>query len=80
MSKEKFEAILAKQVPDAEKRAKADVVFDTGMSLEETRAYVIAFIKNCGDQISSETRTKFMDWFLCCMQKDSSKAIIPCAS
>jgi len=44
MTEEKFEQILALQVPDAEKRARADYVIDTGVSLDETRAAVRALI------------------------------------
>ncbi len=44
MSAEKFEAILAMQMPDAEKRARADFVIDTGVSLDKTRTQVRAVL------------------------------------
>lgn len=44
MSAEKFEAILAKQCPDADKRARADFVVNTGLGIEEARAQVRAIL------------------------------------
>lgn len=48
MSVERFESILARQTPDAEKRARADVVIPTGGSLDETRRAVDAVIACAG--------------------------------
>ena len=36
----RLDAILARQLPDREKRARADFVIDTGVPLDETRAEV----------------------------------------
>jgi dephospho-CoA kinase len=44
MSEEKFKRLLALQTPDAEKRANADFVVDTGCALHETRAQVRAVL------------------------------------
>lgn len=40
MSEQKFEAILARQVPDEEKRRQADFIIDTSRGLEPARAQV----------------------------------------
>ncbi|MFL9840215.1 dephospho-CoA kinase [Sphingomonas sp. ST-64] len=44
MTAARFEAILARQTPDAEKRARADFVIPTGGSMDATRAEVAAVI------------------------------------
>ncbi len=44
MTEAVFQAILAAQTPDAEKRARADVVIDTGGTLAATRAQVRAVL------------------------------------
>jgi dephospho-CoA kinase len=40
MTAEKFEALLAKQMPDAEKRRRADYIVDSGHGIEQARAQV----------------------------------------
>jgi len=40
MTSEKFEQIVARQVPDEEKRSRADFIVDTSGTLDETRAQV----------------------------------------
>ncbi len=44
MTEEKFAQILKLQVPDADKRARADYVIDTGISLAETRHAVQSLV------------------------------------
>jgi dephospho-CoA kinase len=44
MTEEAFQAILAKQVPDAEKRARADHVIDTSRGIEAARDQVRAVL------------------------------------
>jgi len=46
MSPEKFEQILAKQVPDADKRAKADYIIETDKGFDYARAQVAEIIKD----------------------------------
>lgn len=50
MTEDKFERLLARQTPDAEKRARADFVIDTGRSLDETRLQVRAVLDGLREQ------------------------------
>ncbi len=58
MSPEKLEQILSRQTPDAEKRARADFVVDTGLELPETLAQV--------DRVIAELRGRKGDAFERC--------------
>ncbi len=54
MSAAKFEAILARQTPDAEKRARADHVIDTSLTLAETEAQVQALVAALRARLAAE--------------------------
>jgi dephospho-CoA kinase len=45
MTEEKFQSLLAKQLPDAEKRRRADFVVDTSKGLDSARAQVHAILR-----------------------------------
>ena len=49
MTVEKFESILAKQLPDAEKRARADFVIDTSQGFAAARARVAEIVAQVSD-------------------------------
>ncbi len=44
MTEEKFEAILSRQVPDAEKRLRADYIIDTGQGMDAARRRVAEIV------------------------------------
>lgn len=50
MTEEKFALILSRQVPDAQKRAKADYIIDTSGEFDSTRAQVAAIVRQVTTQ------------------------------
>lgn len=56
MTEEKFAAILAKQVPDAEKRRRADFIVDTGEGMAPARAAVHAIVHSLRAEASRPQR------------------------
>jgi dephospho-CoA kinase len=58
MTPEKLAAINARQMPDAEKRARADYVIDTGLPLEDTKEQVDRLLES----LKSRAGDKFALW------------------
>ncbi len=50
MTEEKFALILSRQIPDREKRAKADYIIDTGHGLDSARDQVAAIVQRLTSQ------------------------------
>lgn len=55
MTEERFAAILAKQMPDAEKRARADFVVDTSKGYEAARAHVRDILRQAATMASRKS-------------------------
>ena len=53
MTEDAFEAILQKQMPDGEKRKRADYVVDTSQGLKHARAQVHAIIRKLGGDVDA---------------------------
>lgn len=56
MSGEKLDTILARQLPQADKKARATYLFDTGMPINETTDMVAALVSGIRAQHSNERR------------------------
>ena len=58
MTRDRFEAILARQTPDAEKRRRADFIIDTGHGLEAARAAVADIVATVTDPLWTPPRAR----------------------
>jgi dephospho-CoA kinase len=56
MTEDKFRAILAKQMPDAEKRARADFIVDSGQGFDAARAQVREILARVAKMPKRQTR------------------------
>jgi len=56
MSEEKLQGLLAKQVPDAEKRARADFVVDSGQGFDAARTQVREILKRVATMANQKSR------------------------
>lgn len=56
MTEEKFQLILSRQMPDAEKRKRADFLIDTGKGLEAARKQVEEVIRTIMDSVNDKER------------------------
>lgn len=54
MTEEKFAMILSRQMPDAEKRARADFIIDTGQGLDAARERVEEIIQQLRSQMNRD--------------------------
>ena len=64
MSEERFHDILAKQMPDKDKRAQADFIVDSAISIEDARRQVhaiLAAIKGCAGSAYEARMTRFQN-------------------
>ena len=59
MDEDKFKALLANQMPDTEKRSKADYIINTGLSLQQTEDEVKTLIETLK---SAPTRGAYETW------------------
>jgi dephospho-CoA kinase len=53
-----MQAVLAKQMPDSEKRRRADFVIDTSTSLEQTEAQVAAILADIQARLGAESTAR----------------------